>query len=171
MFQLYFFHVPARTDILNTTIAPAPQLPTGKTNEEKNERAPEVPGGDVKGDTPKFVGSNKTLDTSVKDNRIINDKAVETKKTSDEQSDNNVVEKKVKTSTKAIDKNQPNYTKQPENPAGTNIDSSKTDTGFQPGQNEIPNKNIDGNEGVRKRAVKVQERLVRKHSRNIWQRK
>ena len=187
LFQLYFFHVPARTDLQSTTITPAPQVPTGKTDVNKSERAPEVPAGDVKGntgDSPKaqrLVGPDKTVDTSEKDKGIQiinNDKIGEAKKTSDVHGDvnknnNNNIPSEEKE--KAINKDTQSDTKQPENPGipmknldNTNTDTGKRDAGLQPEQNEIVQSNNDEkNEGVNKRAADLRQRFLRKHSRNI----
>ena len=182
LFQLYFFHVPARTDLQSTTITPAPQVPTGKTDVNKSGGAPQVPAGDVKGnagDSPKaqrLVGPDKTVDRSEKDKGIPiinNDKIDEAKKTSDEHGDvntninNNIPSEKTE---KAITNTQSD-TKQPENPAipmeNTNTETGKRDAGLQPQQNEIVPNNVEKNQDVNKRAADLRQRFLRKHSRNI----
>ena len=182
---MYFFHVPARTDLQTTTITPVSKLPEGKGNINKSEGAPEGPPGDVKvaaGDSPKaekLVGPDKTLDTSGKDNGVINnDKPGETGRRSDENGDvnnNNNLGGKIDNDTP---KETPGDTKQPENPVNTNIEnpaSSNTDNGKREASiqsqlnenalNELTNEKND--EGVKKRAAGFKQRLLRKHSRNI----
>lgn len=188
-FVLYFFHVPARTDLQNTTITLAPQIPTSKVNVDKSGGASEVPEGGVKGDagdSPKaqrLVGPDKTVNPSEKDKGIPvtnSDKTSEAEKTSDEHGDvntnnnnNNIPSEKTE---KAIENDLPSDIKQPEtpentnieNPADTNTENSKRDASLQPEKNEIvPNNNNEKNKGVKKRAAEFRQRFVRKHSKNI----
>ena len=177
---MYFFHVPARTDLQTTTITPVSKIPEDKGNINKSEGAPEGPPGDVKGeagDSPKaekLVGPDKTVDTSGKDNGVINnDKPGETGRNGDVNNNNNLNGK----TDNDTPKETPSDTKQPENPVNTNIEnpaSSNTETGkreasieSQLNENALNELTKENNEGVKKRAAGFKQRLLRKHSRNI----